>query len=134
MVVIGGIVTIVLTFLWSWVILKAGAYVTGLKEGTWKNCALLNAINFVVVGILIGLGLLVSQGPGFIITLLYFALVIGAIWFLVRVTMNILDLTFGNCVILEIVIWGLNWLTSFLLGKLEGILPGIRMVTDWLPF
>ena len=134
MVVIGVIVSIMLTFLYSWVILKAGAYIIGSKEGSWKNCAILNTISFVVVGVLIGLGLLASQGPGLFITLLYFALVIGAVWFLIRVTMNILDITFGNYVALEIVTWGLNWFASFLLGKLEGILPGMRMITDWLPF
>ena len=133
MVAIGVIVSIVLTFLWSWVILKTGAYIIGSKQGTWKNCALLNMINFVVVGVLIGLGLLAAEGPGLFITLLYFALVIGAIWFMIQVTMNILDITFGNCVMLEIVMWGLNWFASFLLGKLEGILPGMRMVTDWVP-
>jgi len=134
MIVISIIVSIVLTFLSAWVIMKLGTYIIGSKEGTWKNCALLNTINYGVIAILIGLGLITAQGPGFFIMLLYFALVIGAIWFMFRVTMNILDITFGNCIMLEIVMWGLSWFAAFLLGKLEVILPGMQILTDWLTF
>lgn len=134
MIVIGVITSFVLTFLWSCVILKAGAYIIGSKEGTWKNCAILNGIGFLAIGVLLGCGYIANQGPSLLVTLLYFALVIGAIWLLVRVTMNILDISLGSCLMLQVVTWGLVRLVSFLLGKLENVVPGMRMVSRWLPF
>ena len=134
MLVIGIIVSVIFNFLWSWMLLKAGAFVIGSKTGTWVNCAVLNAINFAVAGVLIGFALLVAQGPGLFIALLFFAALIGGIWLMVRATMSILSISFMDCIMLEILIWGFNGIASFLLSKLASVLPGMHMLTSCLPF
>ena len=36
--------------------------------------------------------------------------------------------------VLCVVTWCIDGFASFLLGKLEGFLPGVQVFTDWLPF
>ena len=125
LVIVLGIVSLVLGFLWSWLILWVGAKIIGSKEGSWRNCAILTGIYFAVFGVFIGLCALAALLDSFFSVLLWLAAAIAVTWFLIRVTMNILDITFLNCVALIIVTWGLDWFASFVLGRLVGILPGV---------
>ncbi len=134
MVVVGVIVSLVLAFLWNWLVLWVGAKIIDSKEVSWRNCAILTVIGFAVVGVLIGFCALGTIFDSFLFGLLCLAAFVAGFWVLVRVTMNVLDITFWDCVGLCAVTWGLGWFASFLLGKLEGILPGVQAVTDWLPF
>ena len=133
MIVLTVIVTLILSFLWNTVILYAGARIIGSENCTWKTCAGLVAAGFAVSAVLLGIAALSTLAGSLILSLLNLVALIWAIWYLFRLTMNTLDISFWGCIGLSCVMSGLNWVASFLIGMLETILPGISIITDRFP-
>ena len=134
MFVLGLIVSLCIAFIWSWFVLWVGAKIVGSREATGKNCAILAGIGFAVAAALVLICALGAVFNSFLFVLVCLAAVVGAIWFMFRLTMSILNISFGNCVMLCFVTWGLDVSASLLLRKLEGVLPGMTIITDWMPF
>ena len=134
MIVVEVIVFLVLAFFWNWLVLWVGAKAVDSTEGSWRNCAILTGISFAVLVALCGFCALGAIFDSFLFGLLCLAALIVALWFLVRITMNRLDITLWSCMVLCVVTWCIDGFASFLLGKLEGFLPGVQVFTDWLPF
>ena len=134
MIVIEILVSIIFVFLWNWLVLWVGAKVIGSKEGSWRNCAILTGVGFAIGAIIIGFCALSAIYDFFLMGLLGLAAFIGALWFLARITMNVLDISFWGFVGLCGVTMGVDWFASFLLDKLECIFFDVQIVTDWLPF
>jgi hypothetical protein len=131
MVIIEGIISLVLSLLWTWLLLRVGAQVVGSKEGSWKNCAILIGSFWAVAAAVIFLAIITSSFNSFIF-MLFLIITLFLVYF--YLAMKILDISFLDSVGLAILTGGFNWFVFFLLGKLEGILPGVSFITSHVSF
>ncbi len=128
------ILSLIVAFLWNWLVLWLGAKIIGSKEGSWKNCATLIGLGFAVVAGLIGLAFVGAAFDVLFLDLLIMGALVAGLVFLFRVTMNVLDIGFWNCVGLGLITSSLDWAASFVFEKLEGVFPALSAISEWLPF
>ena len=131
MVIIESIISLVLSFLWTWLLIWVGAQIVGSKEGSWKNSALLIGSFWAIAIAVIFLAIVTSAFKYFFSLPL---LVIFLLWVFFYLTMKLFDITFLDSVGLVLLTGGFNWVVFFLLGKLEGILPGVSFITSHVSF
>jgi hypothetical protein len=131
MVIIEGIISLVLSFLWTWLLLRGGAQIVDSKEGLWKKCAILIG-SYWAIAIAAILLAIVTSAIKYFFFITFLIIFLFAVFFYLAI--KILDITFLDSVVLAIFTGGFNWIVFFLLGKLEGILPGVSFIISHVSF
>jgi len=121
------IVSVVMSFLWAWLVLWLGAKLMQIREGSWKNCAIVIGIQYLAGGVLavVCLPAIFFQSP--LTSFLAVAGIISAIIFLFWITMRVLNIGFGTCFLLCLLIWALDYAGSFAWGALANVAPSLGL-------